>query len=182
MFAYILLAAFLITLIIVAHKAPARDSGRLSGPPTYPSFPDAAARPTPKAAVLSAASPNTNLHRYRGLSAATWAARYRHRTRQVQQLRRILFHRSSVFEAINLAAATYGHANELWRKARCETGGTYSPRALNSRSHAAGLFQFLGSTWRSTPYGRFSVFSPYASALAAGWMHSAGRGSEWVCQ
>lgn len=181
MFAYILLAAFLITLIIVAHKAPARDSGRLSGPPTYPSFPDAAARPTPKAAVLSAASPN-NLHRYRGLSAATWAARYRQRTRQLQHARRVLFTSPTVVEAINLACATYGHCTTLWRKARCETGGTYSPRALNSSSHAAGLFQFLSSTWRSTPYGRFSVFSPYASALAAGWMHSAGRGSEWACR
>jgi hypothetical protein len=87
-----------------------------------------------------------------------------------------------VAEAINLAAATYGHAEELWRKARCETAGTWNPRSYNPSSGASGLFQFLPSTWQSTPYRRFSIWNPYASALAAGWMHAHGRGHEWACQ
>lgn len=116
---------------------------------------------------------------YRGLTAATWAKRYRHRTRQLQQTRRVLFARPSVTEAINLAATVYGNGDTLWRKARCESG--LDPSAQNP-SEAAGLFQFLGSTWRSTPFGGFSVYSPYANALAAGWMHQQGRGSEWSCR
>ena len=87
-----------------------------------------------------------------------------------------------VVRAINLAAATYGHRAELWRKARCETGGTFSPTAYNRSSGATGLFQFLASTWRSTPYAAFSRDDPYANALAAGWMHAHGRGGEWVCR
>jgi hypothetical protein len=118
-----------------------------------------------------------------------WAARYRleHRKvrllqRQLHQQRQLMLHRPQVAEAINLAATVYGNAATLWRKARCETGGTFSPRAYNGSSGASGLFQFLPSTWRSTPYGVFSVWSPYANALAAGWMHAAGRGGEWVCR
>jgi hypothetical protein len=119
---------------------------------------------------------------YRGRTAHEWAMRYKHRTRQYQHARRTLLTSPHVVEAINLACATYGYCSTLWRKADCETGGTYSPRSLNSSSSASGLFQFLPSTWRTTPYGRFSVFSPYANALAAGWMHVHGRGSEWECR
>jgi SLT domain-containing protein len=89
---------------------------------------------------------------------------------------------SQVVAAINLACATYGHCAELWRKARCETGGTFDPAARNPTSGAEGLFQFLPSTWQTTPYRMFNVLSPYASALAAGWMHANGRGDEWACR
>jgi hypothetical protein len=124
---------------------------------------------------------------YRGVSAAGWAARYRHRTRQLQEarahahdLRRVLLARPSVAEAINLAAAAYRvDAGTLWRKARCESH--LNPLARNA-SEAAGLFQFIPSTFASTPFARFSIWSAYANALAAGWMHSVGRGGEWVCR
>jgi len=117
-----------------------------------------------------------------------WAARYRAERRKVVSLRRdlrsqrrLLLARPDVGEAINLAALVYGFQTTLWRKARCETGGTFDPGARNA-SGASGLFQFLPSTWRSTPYAPFSVWSPYANALAAGWMHRVGRGGEWVCR
>jgi len=117
-----------------------------------------------------------------------WAARYRAKQREVVTLRRqlrkqrrLLVARPDVGEAINLAAMVYGNQETLWRKARCETGGTFDPRAHNP-SGASGLFQFLPSTWRSTPYAPFSVWSPYANALAAGWMHKVGRGGEWSCR
>jgi len=87
----------------------------------------------------------------------------------------------TVTEAINLACATYGSCDTLWRRAGCETGGTFSPRAYNP-SGASGLFQFLPSTWQTTPYGAFSIWSPYANAMAAGWMQAHGRGGEWSCQ
>jgi len=118
-----------------------------------------------------------------------WAARYRREHRKVVALRhelratrRLMLHRPQVREAVNLAATVYGFGSTLWRKANCETGGTFSPTSYNSSSGASGLFQFLPSTWRSTPFGSFSVWSPYANALAAGWMHQAGRGGEWVCR
>jgi hypothetical protein len=129
------------------------------------------------------------LVRFDGAGPERWAARYRHARRELVELRRrlrrerrVLLSDPHVVEAINLAAATYGFGATLWRKAACETGGTYNPHAYNSSSGAAGLFQFLGSTWRSTPYGRFDVDSPYANALAAGWMHAHGRGGEWACR
>jgi hypothetical protein len=93
---------------------------------------------------------------------------------------RILVHSTSVSEAIDLACATYGHCAELWRKAKCES--KFDPRATNKKSGAAGLLQFLWSTWSSTPYARFSPYSSYANALAAGWMHTHGRGGEWDCR
>ena len=45
-----------------------------------------------------------------------------------------------------------------------------------------GLFQFVPSTWASTPYANEDIFDAYASANAAGWMWSVGRRNEWVCQ
>lgn len=126
--------------------------------------------------------------RFDGAGPERWAARYRHARHELAQLRRrlraerrVLLVDPHVVEAINLACATYGYCSTLWRKAGCETGGTYDPDARNP-SGAAGLFQFLGSTWNSTPYGRFSVWSPYANAMAAGWMHAHGRGGEWACR
>jgi hypothetical protein len=127
--------------------------------------------------------------RYDGLGPERWAQRARRARRRVAVLelelrsqRRAVLDRPSVVEAINLAAATYGYGSTLWRKALCETGGTLSPTAVNRRSLASGLFQFIPTTWSSTPYARFSPTSAYANALAAGWMHANGRGGEWVCR
>lgn len=125
--------------------------------------------------------------RYRHRTARSWAHGYRRRGRLIRQergvstgLRRSLLSSPSVTEAINLACAVYGNCDTLWRRARCESG--LDPSARNE-SEASGLLQFIPSTWASTPFARFSVFSPYANALAAGWMIGpAGRGSEWSCR
>jgi hypothetical protein len=98
--------------------------------------------------------------------------------RQLAGVRSTMLHRASVGEAINLATVVYGNGTTLWRRARCES--TLNPYA-SSTSGATGLYQFLPSTWRSTPFGRFSIWSPYAQSLAAAWMIRAGRGSEWQC-
>jgi hypothetical protein len=56
------------------------------------------------------------------------------------------------------------------------------PTAVNARSSASGLGQFLPSTWASTPQGRagYSVFNAAANRAAIGWMLSVGRAVEFV--
>lgn len=102
------------------------------------------------------------------------------RVLEARSLRQTLKRKSSVREALALACTIYGHCADLNRKAFCES--RLNPRAKNPRSTAAGLLQFLDSTWATTPFRSFDVYSPYANALAAGWMHANGRGGEWSCQ
>lgn len=91
-------------------------------------------------------------------------------------------HRVDVQEALRLASIAYDVDYDLlYRRALCES--VLDPNAKNPRSTASGLMQFLyPSTWVSTPFGRESVWSPYASALAGAWMQANHRGGEWVCQ
>lgn len=100
---------------------------------------------------------------------------------KVRQARRALLSRPSSLEAIRLASIAYGISySTLYRKADCESH--LYPLAKNPKSTASGLFQFLTSTFASTPYAGESIWSPYANALAAGWMHANGRSGEWVCR
>jgi hypothetical protein len=146
--------------------------------------------------------------RYAGHGPEWWAGRARRlrrsrddlqarlgeRVRQVRRLRRALVHKPSSLEALRLAAIAYKLPFELlYRRASCESMGsppaspaserTLYALARNPSSSAKGLLQFLDSTWASTPYAAESVYSPYANALAAGWMIGvAGRGDEWDCR
>lgn len=56
------------------------------------------------------------------------------------------------------------------------------PNATNPRTKAAGLFQFLHSTWLTTPQGQIglSPYDPVAATDAARWMVAQGRIREWV--
>jgi len=56
-----------------------------------------------------------------------------------------------------------------------------TPSATNPRTGAAGLFQFLRSTWAGTPQGRAgrSPYDPGAAREAARWMVGQGRIGEW---
>jgi hypothetical protein len=104
----------------------------------------------------------------------------RARGRTVARLKRTLAGRTTIHEAIALASTVYRVPySTLNRKAWCES--RFSPSARNP-SGAMGLFQFLGSTWRTTPFAGFSPYDPLAAALAAGWMHLVGRGGEWSCR
>lgn len=123
--------------------------------------------------------------RFDGAGPERWALRFRRERQLVERLQRrlarqryVLVHRPDVSEALDLAATVYGHEDDLWRKASCES--TLNPLARNP-SGASGLMQFLPSTWATTPFARFSLFSPYASALAGGWMLAHGR-DEWQCR
>jgi hypothetical protein len=144
--------------------------------------------------------------RFDGLGPEAWHARFVRATRerenlqrrltvrvwQVYRLRRTLLHRTSSLEALRLAAITFRVPfSLLYRRASCESTGqppadppserTLNPAARNRSSTAEGLLQFLHSTWASTPYRHESALSPYANALAAGWMIRSGRGGEWQC-
>ena len=48
----------------------------------------------------------------------------------------------------------------------------WTPGAVNRRSGASGLAQFLRSTWATTPQGKAgaSVFDPYANIDGAAWL------------
>jgi Transglycosylase SLT domain len=66
--------------------------------------------------------------------------------------------------------------NVAWCESR------YHPNSVNSSSGAAGLFQFLPSTWAFTPYASYSPFDPKYNALAAAWLYHRDGPSQWVCQ
>jgi len=89
-----------------------------------------------------------------------------------------------VIEAAQLAARAFGvDAGAMIRVAACETGGTFDPYSVNASSGAAGPWQFLRSTWRATPFARWSPFDPFAAALATAQIVRADGGfRQWSCR
>jgi uncharacterized protein YraI len=86
-----------------------------------------------------------------------------------------------IIAIIYAAADRYGQSRtDMLRVARCESG--LDPYNVTPPYSASGLFQFLPSTWASTPYANEDIFDPVANAMATGWMWSVGRRNEWVCQ
>ena len=82
---------------------------------------------------------------------------------------------------ISDAAKQYGQSESaMVRVARCESA--LDPCALNRSGPYYGLFQFLKSTWNTTPYGDRDIYDPEAQALATAWMWKQGRKNEWACQ
>lgn len=73
-------------------------------------------------------------------------------------------------------AAVQWAMNVAWCESR------YHPTSVNSSSGAAGLFQFLPSTWSGTPYASQSPFDPRANAFAAAWLYARYGAGRWVCQ
>ena len=86
-----------------------------------------------------------------------------------------------ILDFIKKAANKYGQSyNVMVRVARCES--SLNPCAYNKSGPYYGLYQFLKSTWKTTPYGNKSIYDPKAQALAAGWMWKQGRKNEWACK
>lgn len=79
------------------------------------------------------------------------------------------------------AFAPLGTAGQQWalRVAKCESN--YNPYAVNASSGAAGLFQFLPSTWASLPEHNQSVFDPTANATAAEQLYVRSGPGQWSC-
>lgn len=69
--------------------------------------------------------------------------------------------------------------NWALRVSSCES--QYNPQAVNASTGAAGLFQFLPSTWDSSPYAASSPFDPTANAQAAAWLYQTSGPSQWQC-
>ncbi len=85
-----------------------------------------------------------------------------------------------IVRIIERAADRYNQPpGDMLRVARCESN--LDPNAVNP-SGSYGLFQFIRSTWQTTPYADQDIFDPVANANAAAWMWSVGRRNEWVCQ
>jgi hypothetical protein len=90
--------------------------------------------------------------------------------------------RGSIQDIIVAAFTPYGPAAVQWglRVARCESG--YNPRAVNRAGPYYGLFQFLMSTFRNTPFGGGDIFDPVANANAAAWKYGHGGAGAWGCR
>jgi hypothetical protein len=86
-----------------------------------------------------------------------------------------------IIRFIGKAARKYGQSKKVMlRVARCESN--LDPCAVNRSGPYYGLYQYLKSTWKTTPYGDESIWDPEAQAMATGWMWKQGRKNEWVCQ
>lgn len=74
------------------------------------------------------------------------------------------------------------YANQALAIAACESG--YNPGATNRSSGAAGIFQFLRSTWAHTPYAGSSPYDAGANIQAAHWVfvHDGYSWREWSCR
>jgi transglycosylase-like protein with SLT domain len=88
----------------------------------------------------------------------------------------------AIAKIITDAFSPLGQAAVQWaiNVAYCES--RYHPNSVNSSSGAAGLFQFLPSTWSGTPWASQSPFDPVANAQAAAWLYSRYGPRRWVCQ
>jgi soluble lytic murein transglycosylase-like protein len=136
-----------------------------------------------EAIVLAAAlAPHSN-HEQAPEPCQTQRCEHRIAHRAFERVDYTLRHRCNHSVAACITRAAHLHRVSdalLFRRARCESG--LNPYARNA-SGASGLFQFLPSTWATTPYGRRgSIWSPKWSSLAAAWMVRVGRGGEWVCR
>jgi hypothetical protein len=107
-------------------------------------------------------------------SAVRWQ---RHARRALARRSRIRWHRDVAY-AITLASSVFGvSATQLWSVARCESG--LDPTSTNTSSGAAGLFQWLPSSW---PLGGFSPYDPVAASIVTAARVSRSGWSAWVCR
>jgi soluble lytic murein transglycosylase-like protein len=85
-------------------------------------------------------------------------------------------------DIITKAFSPYGPTAVAWglRVASCESG--FNPRAYNPAGPYYGLFQFLMTTFKATPYGSGDIYDPVANANAAAWKWANGGASAWGCR
>lgn len=85
---------------------------------------------------------------------------------------------TAVKACIRYASLKYDEPyGDMIRVANCESG-----RNPKSAGHHQGMYQYLFSTWATTPYASKSVYSARWNSLATAWMWSVGRRGEWACQ
>jgi hypothetical protein len=76
-------------------------------------------------------------------------------------------------------AALHYHQSPAQALAISYRESRWNPRATNSSSGAAGLFQFMPTTWAHTPYRKHSPYHPRWASLAAMWLWSKGGYHHW---
>lgn len=178
----LLLAILFCTLALLLY-APGDAEGEPSASPV---------RPVAPCATISAHRFNAALKtrvRLGGRHPGQWAHRpvcvrpdYRRVQAQNKRLRRACQNRAGTV-AQNLCwirrAARRWHQNydNMVRVAWCE-----STMGQNVGNHHIGLFQFLQSTFNSTPYRGRPAAHPKWNSLAAAWMWAHGRRGEWECR
>ena len=88
---------------------------------------------------------------------------------------------AAVQNLIRQAFAPMGQTAVDWglRVAACESG--YNPNAYNPDG-ASGVFQFMPSTFRNTPYGNQNIFDATANVDAAAWYYGQHGGGAWSCK
>lgn len=99
----------------------------------------------------------------------------------VERVARKQCSQTRVVPCIRRAALHYRQSfQDMLRVARCES----SLDPYNEYAGHHGLFQYLESTWASTPYGKRDIYSAKWQSLATGWMWSRkpSRRNEWACQ
>lgn len=117
-------------------------------------------------------------------------------TRELQRARRELRRRyePSFEHYFTIAARTYadglrrhGYTRaDLERRGRCESlhfTDFYNETPIYNGEHAQGVMGFIPSTFATTPFAGLDVRNDHlANIMAGAWMHSVGRGGEWVCR
>lgn len=120
----------------------------------------------------------------RAHQAVAWQRSVRVKLERRLRARIARVRRPSVYEAAVIAGHVYGvDAGDMLAVARCETGGTFDPYTYNRSSGATGAWQFLRSTWNTTPWRLWPRTDPYVQALAtAAIVRHDGGWHQWVCQ
>lgn len=121
---------------------------------------------------------------FSGQGAEYWHNEARKLQRKVDRLKKRLRkkQRKDAKYAIKLASNALGVPEWQMRSvAWCES--RLNPWAKNRSSTAAGLFQFLDSTWARSGMAVFSVYDPLANALAAAkTVRADGGWRQWSCK
>jgi membrane-bound lytic murein transglycosylase B len=88
-------------------------------------------------------------------------------------------HRAGVSKCFIKRAAAHFNQSKHQAFAIAYRESRFNYRVTNSSSGAAGLYQFMPTTWHSTPYRKKSPYSPKYASLAAMWMWAKGGYHHW---
>ena len=128
------------------------------------------------AARAEAAAPRADVSTRRSQPASTRV------TRPAPQPAPASCNAACVQDLIRQDFAPYGQTGVDWglRVARCESG--YNAAAYNPVGPYYGVFQFLLSTFKATPYGNQNIFDASANVNAAAWKYGQGGAGAWGCK